>query len=52
MKSLIKELRLFISEKMLGWSFKLAPFGKEGEEIKVMIAYYFKSKVEGGNKCK
>ena len=52
MKSLIKELRLLIAEKVLWWALSIAPFGKEGEEIKVMIAYYFDGKVKGGTNGK
>lgn len=46
MKDLIKEIRIYISEVFLGWAFSVAPFGKEGEEIKVMLAYYFDGKVK------
>lgn len=39
-------IRLLIVEKILWLAFKIAPFGKDGEEIKVMIAYYFDGKVK------
>lgn len=45
MKSLITELRLYFAELLLGLVLKVAPFGKEGETIKVMIVYYFDGKV-------
>jgi hypothetical protein len=46
MKELKKEIRLFIAEKLLTWSFGIAPFGEEGEQIKIMLAYYFDAKVK------
>lgn len=46
MKALITEIRLLIAEWILWIVFKVAPFGKEGEQIKVMIAYYFDGKVK------
>ncbi len=45
MRALLTEIRLVIAEWLLWKVFKIAPFGKEGEEIKVMIAYYFDGKV-------
>jgi hypothetical protein len=47
MKALRTEIRLLIAETFLGWAFSVAPFGKEGEAIKVMLAYYFDAKVKG-----
>lgn len=52
MKSAWKEFRLYIAEKLLGWAFSVAPFGKEGEDIKVMLAYYFDGKVNEAKKIK
>jgi hypothetical protein len=46
MKALIIQFRLLVAEWLLGKAFDVSPYGKDGEEIKTMIAYYFDSKVK------
>lgn len=46
MSRLVTEVRLLVAEWLLGVVFSVAPFGGEGEAIKVMIAYYFDGKVK------
>lgn len=46
MKTLATELRLYFAELLLGWAFSVAPKGRDGAEIKMMLAYYFSVKVK------
>lgn len=45
MKALRTEIRLFISEMLLGWALRVSPRGKEGSDIHVMIRNYFQKKI-------
>jgi hypothetical protein len=52
MKKLKIELRMYLAEKLLGWSFDVTPWNEEGQKLRKHIsAYYFEKikELERGN---
>ena len=45
MKNLIKEFRMLIAEKLLSWSFDIAPMNEEGRLLQRHISKYFRDKL-------
>ena len=45
MKDLINEFRMVIAEKLLSWSFDIAPMNEEGRFLQRYISKYFRDKL-------
>ena len=46
MKELKIEIRMWIAEKLLGWSFDITPFNEEGQKLRKHICNYYLSKIQ------
>lgn len=50
MKALLTEIRLYLSELLLGLIISLAPAGPEGEFLIITVLNYFNAKVKNHKK--
>ena len=49
MKELKSELRVWLAEKLLGWSHDVTPWNEEGQKIRRHIGNYYLDKIKENN---